>query len=120
MSDNRQVVKILAVAVVVLALVFVAYQEFSSLSGAASFKSTYKNCRDTDPQDNVAIRGELTTEQRLDYLTQKYETIKKTDECIGSERVRQWSCLKNHKPKVIEYKYCTGRTVCRDGACVIH
>lgn len=118
--EKLQIKKTIAVLVIVAALLFVAYQEFSNtLSGAVFFKSQgYIDCSDTDPTDNVNVLGKVTTKKILSYQTKSYETIEKFDECIGGRRVRQWSCLNNNKLKAIDYKYCSAGKVCRNGACV--
>ena len=123
-AEKLNIEKAIAVLVVVGALLFVAYGEFSNtLSGAIVYpNSNYRNCQDTDPKNLPTIQGTLTA-KRLNVQTNEYSPITPIlDYCVpeGGNQVQEWSCsLRGNKPMEVERAtYCPKGTVCRAGVCV--
>jgi hypothetical protein len=119
-GDIMKVERTVAVLLVVVALFFVGYQEFSTFSGAVLLRHVgYEDCIDTDPGNDVTIRGTVTA-TRLNLDTQTQESIEpRIDECIGPKRVREWLCGANNRPISIERNtYCAQGSLCRDGRCL--
>ena len=112
--------KNIAIFVVAAALVFVAYDEFSNtLTGAALAANTgYMNCYDSDPANDVTVRGSITV-ARINRQTNTYEPLEVKDECLGPSRVEEWSCTSYNRPiRVSKNTYCPRGTECITGVCM--